>query len=155
MRSTNALWIRNNVPGLRIVASLATRRGRTNSVVKPSTNRSNVVRLGRRASTGAAADNQLVLEQQRLGDDGADAAGAREPGQGDEQMYHEKKQVAHRRARLPGIPVSTRLLACWVSRYDRRIRTPQVNGNVLGNFGVKEAVQSYLVRSGVEQRLEE
>ena len=30
-----------------------------------------------------------------------------------------------------------------------------VNGNVLGNFGVKEAVQSYLVRSGVEQRLEE
>ena len=72
---------------------------------------------GGRASTGAAADNQLVLERQRLSDDGADAAGARKLGQGDEQMYHEKKQVAHRRARLPAIKFSTRLRVYAVSRY--------------------------------------
>ncbi len=86
----------------------------------------------RGASTGTTADDQLVLQQQRFGNNRADTAGAREPGQGDEQMYHEKKQVAHRRARLPGIPVSTRLLACWVSRYDRRIRTPQAHNKRAG-----------------------
>ncbi len=44
--STNALWNRNSVAGLRIAASLATRRGRTNSVIGPNTNRSIVVRGG-------------------------------------------------------------------------------------------------------------
>ena len=78
----------------------------------------------RGASTGTAADNQLVLEQQRFGDDGADPAGARELGQGDDQLRREEKQITHRRGRLPGIPVSTRLPVCGVSRYDRRIRTP-------------------------------
>ena len=47
-RSTSALWNRNNVAGLRIAASFATRRGRTNSVINPSTNRSIVVRGGAR-----------------------------------------------------------------------------------------------------------
>ena len=47
-RSTSALWNRNNVAGLRIAASLATRRGHTNSADKPSTNRSIVVRGGAR-----------------------------------------------------------------------------------------------------------
>src|ERR1022692_2570121 len=47
-RSTNALWNRNSVAGLRIAASLVTRRGRTNSVISPSTNRSIVVRGGAR-----------------------------------------------------------------------------------------------------------
>ncbi len=93
-RSTSALWNRNSVAGLRIAASFATRRGRTNSVINSSTNRSIVVR-GWGASTGAAADNQLVLEQQRLGDDGADPTG------------------------------STRLPVSGVPRYARRIRTPQ------------------------------
>ena len=100
-RSTSALWNRRNVAGLRIAVSFATRRGRTNSVVNPSTNRSNVVRGGR-ASTGAAADNPLVLEQQRLGDDGADAAGARKLGRGDNQSYRKEKQVTHRRAGYQG-----------------------------------------------------
>ena len=47
-RSTSALWNRNNVAGLSMTASFATRRGRTNSVIKPSTNRSIVVRGGAR-----------------------------------------------------------------------------------------------------------
>src|SRR6202453_5533860 len=47
-RSTNALWNRNNVAGLRTAASFATRGGRTNSTINPSTNRSIVVRGGAR-----------------------------------------------------------------------------------------------------------
>ena len=46
--SISALWNRNNVEGLRITASFATRRGLTNSVVNPSMNRSIVVRGGAR-----------------------------------------------------------------------------------------------------------
>ncbi len=75
---------------------------------------------------GTASDDQLVFQQQRLGDNRADAAGARKLGQSDEPMYCKKKQVTHRRSSLPGAPVSTRLPVCGVSRYDRRIRTPHV-----------------------------
>src|SRR5271168_2706692 len=46
--SISALWNRNKVVGLRIAASFATRRGRTNRVINPSTNRSIVVRGGAR-----------------------------------------------------------------------------------------------------------
>src|SRR5271156_1329381 len=69
--STSALWNRNNVAGLRTAATFATRPGRTNSVINPSTNRSIVVSRGS-ASTGAAADEELLFKQQRLGHDGAD-----------------------------------------------------------------------------------
>ncbi len=78
------------------------------------------------ASTGAAADHQLVLEQQRFGDDRADTAGARKLRQGDDQLHREEKQVTHRRVRLPGISVSTRLPIYGLSGYDRRIRTSQL-----------------------------
>ena len=47
-RSTSALWNPNSVAGLRIAASFSTRRGCTNIVVKPNTNRSNVVKRGAR-----------------------------------------------------------------------------------------------------------
>jgi hypothetical protein len=47
-RSTKALWNLNNVAGLRIAASLAIRRGFTNSDVSPSTKRSSEVRFGAR-----------------------------------------------------------------------------------------------------------
>jgi len=80
---------------------------------------------GRGASTGTAADDQLVLQQQRLGNDGANATGPREPGQGNEQLHREKKHVAHRGGRLSETAVSTRLLELGAAGYDQRIRTPQ------------------------------
>jgi len=80
---------------------------------------------GRGASTGTAADNQLVLQQQRLGNDGADATGPREPNQDNEQLHREKKHVAHRGGRLSETAVSTRVLELGAARYDQRIRTPQ------------------------------
>ena len=78
-------------------------------------------------SPATAADDHLVLEQQRFGDDGADPAGACELGQGGDQLRGEENQVTHRRCQAIGIPVSTRSPVCGVSRYDRRIRTSRVS----------------------------
>jgi hypothetical protein len=47
-RSTNALWNRNSLAGLRTTARLAILRRRTNRVISPSTNRSMLVRGGAR-----------------------------------------------------------------------------------------------------------
>lgn len=47
---------------------------------------------GRGASTGAAADSQVVLEQRRFCDDGANAAGARKHGQGAEQLCRKRSK---------------------------------------------------------------
>src|ERR1700674_1281332 len=47
-RSIKALWNLSNVAGLRIAASVAIRRGLTNSDIRPSTNRSSEVRFGAR-----------------------------------------------------------------------------------------------------------
>jgi len=77
------------------------------------------------APTGTAADEELLFKQQRLGNYGADTAGAGELGQGDDQLHREKKQVTHRQSRLSKTPFSTRLLAYGASRYNLRIRTPQ------------------------------
>jgi hypothetical protein len=52
-----------------------------------------------------------MLQKQRLGDDGADATGAHEPGKGDNQLNCEQKQIAHIEWKLPGSPLSARLLA--------------------------------------------
>jgi len=45
---------------------------------------------------GAIADEQLVLEQQRLGGDGADAAGAKELREGDQQVDGKDEDLSHR-----------------------------------------------------------
>jgi len=45
---------------------------------------------------GAIADEQLLLEQQRLGGDGADAAGAKELRKGDQQVDGKDEDVSHR-----------------------------------------------------------
>lgn len=72
---------------------------------------------GRGAATGTAADDQCSLQQQRLGDDGVDAAGTSELGEGDNQLHREKEQVTHRQGRLPWTPISARLLICGGSRH--------------------------------------
>jgi hypothetical protein len=45
---------------------------------------------------GAIADEQLVFEQQRLGGDGADAAGAKELREGDQQVDGKDEDLSHR-----------------------------------------------------------
>ena len=45
-------------------------------------------------------------------------AGAHEPGDGDDQLNREEKQVPHRHGRLPETPCSARLLVPGGSRYD-------------------------------------
>jgi hypothetical protein len=49
---------------------------------------------------GAIADEQLVLEQQRLGGDGADATGAQEPREGDQQVDGKDEDLSHRSNRI-------------------------------------------------------
>ena len=53
------------------------------------------------APTRTAADDQLMLEEQRFGDDGANTAGQGELGQGDDQLNREENQIAHRHGKLP------------------------------------------------------
>ena len=55
---------------------------------------------GRRTPTRTAANDHVMLEEQRFGDDGADTAGAGELGQGDDQLSREENQIAHRRGGL-------------------------------------------------------
>jgi hypothetical protein len=45
---------------------------------------------------GAVADEQLVLKQQGLGGDGADATGAEELREGDQQVDGKDEDVSHR-----------------------------------------------------------
>ena len=57
---------------------------------------------------GAITDEQLVLEQQGLGGDGADATGAKELRKGDQQVDGKDGDFTHR-ANLPSLPVRARL----------------------------------------------
>ncbi len=59
-----------------------------------------------------------MLQEQGLGDDRANTAGTHEPGDGDDQLNREEKQISHRQGRLPGTPCSARLLVQGGSRYD-------------------------------------
>ena len=74
--------------------------GLTNSVVRPSTKRSAPAikrrwREIRSTLSGAIADEQLVLQQQRLCGDGADATWAEQLCDGDQQVGGEDEEVAH------------------------------------------------------------
>ena len=48
-----------------------------------------------RPTPGTIADQQLVLEHERLGGDGADAAGAKQLREGDHQVDGEDEEFAH------------------------------------------------------------
>ena len=50
----------------------------------------------RRALTGATQDQELLLDQERLGDHGARTAGAYQPSQGGDQVDQQDEKVAHR-----------------------------------------------------------
>jgi len=49
---------------------------------------------------GAIADEQLMLEQQGLGGDGAHATGAKELREGDQQVNGQDEDVSHRANRI-------------------------------------------------------
>ncbi len=95
--SIHVLRNRSNVTGSRIAAIFAPRRGRTNSFTGPSASLS-IVASGGARRRGTAPD-EVVLDQQGRGNDGADTAGARDFVHGDDQLHREEKQVACRRGR--------------------------------------------------------
>src|SRR6202047_5449140 len=79
----------------------------------------------RRTLSGAIADQELMLEQERLSCDPAHAAGAEEFREGNEQMDRQEKQIAHE-LKLSRRPICTRLHHSGDSRQNLPIRHPQV-----------------------------
>ncbi|MGH8290890.1 MAG: hypothetical protein ACREV7_18070 [Steroidobacteraceae bacterium] len=67
-----------------------------------------------------------MLQEQGLGDDGANTAGTHELRKSDDELNREEDQVTHRQGRLPWPPFRTRLLRYGTSRHNFGIRTPQV-----------------------------
>ena len=64
-----------------MMAARRMRRGLRNNDQKPSNNRSSAWRLGARRRTPRAIDDQeLLLHEQAVGDDGPRAARSQEPG---------------------------------------------------------------------------
>jgi hypothetical protein len=66
-------------------------------------------------SPGAIADEQLVLEQQGLGGDGADAAGAKEPRDGDQQVDGKDEDFSHRANRTITAGTCKTARGVWIS----------------------------------------
>src|SRR6267154_6233046 len=85
LRSTRTLWNLKSVAGLTSAPTFAIRRGLTNSVLRPSTKRSSVVRFGVRCP-GSITDQKLMLEQKRLCCDGAYTTWADQLREGDQQV---------------------------------------------------------------------
>ena len=73
-----------------IADSFGMRCGLTKRVVSPSTKRSSVVRFGG-ALSGTIADENLLLEQQRLGGNSTGATRAEQFREGDEQVDREEQ----------------------------------------------------------------
>jgi len=92
-----------------------------------------------RPMPGAIADEQLVLEQQGLGGDGADATGAEELRNGDQQVDGKNEDVAHRVERT--ITAGTRKTArrVWISSdYEFATHRPASRISAGAGVGVTE-----------------
>jgi hypothetical protein len=89
-----------------------------------------------RSLPGAIADEQLELEQQRLGGDGADATGAAEPREGDQLVDGKDEDLSHRANRT--IIAGTRKTArrvriashCEFATYNLSVRARSVLGGL-------------------------
>src|SRR6266852_769028 len=77
----------------------------------------------RRTLSGAIADQELMLEQERLSCDPAHAARAEEFREGNEQMDRQEEQIAHE-LKLSRRPICTRLHHSGDSRQNLPIRHP-------------------------------
>src|SRR3984893_14754801 len=80
----------------------------------------------RRTLSGAIADQELMLEQERLSCDPAHAARAEEFREGNEQMDRQEEQIAHE-LKLSRRPIWIRLHHSGDSRQNLPIRHPQVD----------------------------
>ena len=95
MRFTNARWNAMIVDGLSTMAERSRREGahqacaeaRNDSVERPKV---------RRSHPRPIKNQQLMFEQQRLGDNGTSAATAEESGDRGDEMNKQHDQVAHR-----------------------------------------------------------
>src|SRR6202521_3659272 len=88
----------------------------------------------RRTLSGAIADQELMLEQERLSCDPAHAARAEEFREGNEQMDRQEEQIAHE-LKLSRRPICTRLHHSGDSCQNLPIRHSQVRGLVLERGG--------------------
>jgi hypothetical protein len=79
----------------------------------------------RRTLSGAIADQELMLEQERLSCDPAHAARAEEFREGSEQMDRQEEQIAHE-LKLSRRPICTRLHHSCDSHQNLPIRHPHV-----------------------------
>src|ERR1700674_1548893 len=79
----------------------------------------------RHTLSGAIADQELMLEQERLSCDPAHAARAEEFREGNEQMDRQEEQIAHE-LKLSRRPICTRLHHSGDSRQNLPIRHPLV-----------------------------
>ena len=82
----------------------------------------------RSALAGAITDEQLVLQQQRLGGDGADATWAEELREGDQQVDGKDEEVAHGANRTMTASAAQDCTA-RADSVTLRIRHPQVSGS--------------------------
>ena len=64
---------------------------------------------------GAVADEQLVLEQQGLGGDGADATGAEQLCEGDQQVDDKDEDFSHRANRTTAAGARKTARSVWIS----------------------------------------
>ena len=84
--------VASSVEGFRTIAERSSRVGRTKSASKPARMRSDVHKFGDRCH-----DQELVLEDKGLRNDGTDAARTEQAGQGNKEMDKKNNQIAHRR----------------------------------------------------------
>ena len=96
MRSTKALWNLNSVAGLDERAEL---RNPARAHEQRGQSEHEAIEGGqiRRALSGAIADQQLMLEQQRFCGDGTYATRAEQLREGDQQVDGEDEEFAHGR----------------------------------------------------------
>jgi hypothetical protein len=97
----------------------------------------------RRTLSGAIADQELMLEQERLSCDPAHAARAEEFREGNEQMDRQEEQIAHE-LKLSRRPICTRLHHSGDSRQNLPIRHPH---------GILKTARLLGVGTGTVQRI--
>src|SRR6266478_895011 len=85
----------SSVEGFRTIAERSRRVGRTKSAIKPAGIRSDACRLGDRFRE--IQDQDLVLEEKRLRNEGTDPAGTEQPSQDGNEMDEKNGQIAHQR----------------------------------------------------------
>src|SRR6266702_315635 len=89
-------WSRaSSVEGFSSIAERRRRVGRTKSAIQPIKDALRHGEIGG-SSSRAIHDRKLVLKEKQLRNEGTDATGTEQPGQGSDEVDEENDQIAHR-----------------------------------------------------------